>query len=94
MTTETPSLPVSKSKNPTEDDVTTVPVVTGDPETKKRKVDDEISKLRKMSQDYVESERKRSMEMQSKETPTTPQDSDGFAFSDDDDEFDVPDIDI
>lgn len=81
-------------RTPLTEDVTTVPVITGDPDSKKRKVDEEISKLRKMSQDYMESERKRSVEVQAKVIPTTPQDSDGFAFSDDDDEFDVPDIDI
>lgn len=81
-------------RTPLTEDVTTVPVITGDPDSKKRKVDEEISKLRKMSQDYMESERKRSVEIQAKVIPTTPQDSDGFAFSDDDDEFDVPDIDI
>ena len=93
-TTVSPSLLTTTPTNPTEVEVTTVPVVTGDPETKKRKVDEEISKLRKMSQDYAESERKRSMELQATTLATTPQDSDGFAFSDDDDEFDVPDIDI
>ena len=94
LPTTSPSIPIAVSTNPTEPEVTTIPVVTGDPETKKRKVDEEISKLRKMSQDYAESERKRSMEMQTTTITTTPQDSDGFAFSDDDDEFDVPDIDI
>ena len=94
LPTTSPSIPIAVSTNPTEPEVTTIPVVTGDPETKKRKVDEEISKRRKMSQDYAESERKRSMEMQTTTITTTPQDSDGFAFSDDDDEFDVPDIDI
>ena len=75
-------------------DEMTVTVVTGEPDAKKQKVEEEIVRLRRMSEDYAESERKRSVELLSS-GPTNgdgQQDSDGFAFSEDDDDFDVPDI--
>ena len=75
-------------------DEITVAVVTGEPDAKKQKVEEEIVRLRRMSEDYAESERKRSVELL-KAGPTNgdgQQDSDGFAFSEDDDDFDVPDI--
>ena len=73
-------------------DEITVAVVTGEPDAKKQKVEEEIVRLRRMSEDYAESERKRSVELL-KAGPTNgdgQQDSDGFAFSEDDDDFDVP----
>lgn len=48
-------------------------------------------KLRKLSQDFVDKEHKKSMEIEAESiTPTTPGDDD-FVFSDDG-SFDVPDI--
>ena len=99
-TTTSPDLSNASSvKRPTapeaeQTDEITVAVVTGEPDAKKQKVEEEIVRLRRMSEDYAESERKRSVELL-KAGPTNgdgQQDSDGFAFSEDDDDFDVPDI--
>ena len=54
-----------------------------------------ILKLRKLSMDYIEKERKKSMELEAiTATTITPDANDDFEFSDDDDNepFDVPDI--
>lgn len=64
-------------------------LVSMDSETEKS-----ILKLRKLSTDYVEKERKKSMELEAITTTSiTPDGNDDFEFSDDDNEpFDVPDI--
>ena len=100
-TTPAPSSPIHSSslKRSTtpeteQTDEITVAVVTGEPDAKKQKVEEEIVRLRRMSEDYAESERKRSVELLNVGAMNGEgqQDSDGFAFSEDDDDFDVPDI--
>ena len=100
-TTPAPSSPIHSSslKRSTtpeteQTDEITVAVVTGEPDAKKQKVEEEIVRLRRMSEDYAESERKRSVELLNVGVMNGEgqQDSDGFAFSEDDDDFDVPDI--
>ena len=64
--------------------------VSMDSETEKS-----ILKLRKLSMDYIEKERKKSMELEAiTATSITPDANDDFEFSEDDDNepFDVPDI--
>lgn len=89
-----PVLPVSEAK--TQETAETVPVMTG--ETEKRvklsEVHQEIEHLRKLSQDFVEMERKKSVELLNQAIPAAST-NDGFAFSDDNsDDFDVPDAPI
>ena len=61
-------------------------------ERKKRKIDEDIHLLRKMSLEYSEKERKRSIDLEAEQKA---QESDEFAFSEDgEDDFDVPDIQI
>ena len=61
-----------------------------DPET-----EHSILKLRKLSKNNIESERKRSMDLEAvAKTPITPDSNDDFVFSDEDEPFDVPDISI
>lgn len=75
----------------------TVPIVTGEVEEKRIKLSEvhqDIERLRKLSQDYVEMERKKSVEIMNPVGAET-HDSNGFVFSDDDnDDFDVPDAPI
>ena len=75
----------------------TVPIVTGEVEEKRIKLSEvhqDIERLRKLSQDYVEMERKKSAEIMNPVGAET-HDSNGFVFSDDDnDDFDVPDAPI
>lgn len=75
----------------------TVPIVTGEVEEKRIKLSEvhqDIERLRKLSQDYVEMERKKSVEIMNP-VGTETHDSNGFVFSDDDnDDFDVPDAPI
>ena len=66
--------------------VNTVPVVTGESSEKKVKVEEEIARLRKMSQEFINTERKRSIDMLA-----LPTQEEGFSFSEDGDDFDVPD---
>lgn len=89
-----PVLPVSETT--TQETAETVPVMTG--ETEKRvklsEVHQEIEHLRKLSQDFVEMERKKSVELLNQVIPAAST-NDGFAFSDDNsDDFDVPDAPI
>lgn len=77
-----------EEKEPTEENVPRK-LVSMDSETEKS-----ILKLRKLSTDYIEKERKKSMELEAITTTSiTPDGNDDFEFSDDDNEpFDVPDI--
>ena len=74
----------------------TVAVTTGEMEkrVKLSEVHQEIEHLRKLSQDFVEMERKKSVEFLNQDIPVSST-NDGFAFSDDNsDDFDVPDVPI
>ena len=73
--------------------IDTIPIQTGYEEkrVKEETVESSVMKLRKLSQDFVEKERKKSMEIEAMPiTPNAPGDDD-YVFSDDD-SFDVPDI--
>ena len=75
--------------------VDTIPIQTGNEEkrVKEDTVESSVMKLRKLSQDFAEKERKKSMEIEAMPiTPNAPGDDD-FVFSDDD-SFDVPDINL
>lgn len=76
-------------------EVETIPIQTGIPNQSKETVETVEStmiQLRKLSHDFVEKERRKSMEIaQEVVVPPTPQGDDDYVFSDDG-SFDVPDI--
>lgn len=81
--------PKKEEKEPMEE-IHSKETVSMDSETEKS-----ILKLRKLSMDYIEKERKKSMELEAiTATSITPDANDDFEFSEDDDNepFDVPDI--
>ena len=81
--------PKKEEKEPMEE-MNSKETVSMDSETEKS-----ILKLRKLSMDYIEKERKKSMELEAiTATSITPDANDDFEFSEDDDNepFDVPDI--
>lgn len=86
---ETKIEPKKEEKEPMEE-MNSKETVSMDSETEKS-----ILKLRKLSMDYIEKERKKSMELEAiTATSITPDANDDFEFSEDDDNepFDVPDI--
>lgn len=73
-------------------EVETIPIQTGTSNQSKETVESTMIQLRKLSHDFVEKERKKSMEI-TREVAVlpTPHGDDDFVFSDDG-SFDVPDI--